>query len=253
MKTPETSEIVKRALALQLYIDRGWVDVEYHDPEASEKDKKNTAEIHVKLNDWIKQEGLLDFLSPAEKAVYLKPTGALTRDEQADCTWALEKLIPLLWYLGIIPEMPEFSISGEDEHYNKLFFLKKNVLQEIHQTYQLDDPHVLDTRKAQLESLSHAYVLYHWRCREMQLNPKVRVNMNQVIPGIFDETICEALSLLPLDSKTGDIIVQNRRLEIRELGKRELQTLQTLVESRQYAFAWLTGYDEDWDSISTDT
>lgn len=68
-----------------------------------------------KLLPWLKNEGLLGDVSPDEMRV-LKAK-ALAHRDQANSTWRVEAIVPLLWALGKLPKLPvptmkSFSIRG---------------------------------------------------------------------------------------------------------------------------------------------
>jgi len=53
---------------------------------------------------WLKREGLWDAVSPKEVA-FLQSESP-TQKQQADATWRVEALAPLLWSLRLLPELP---------------------------------------------------------------------------------------------------------------------------------------------------
>src|SRR5437667_307140 len=53
---------------------------------------------------WLRREGLWDAVSPAESG-FLLPEST-TQQQRINATWRAEALVPLLWSLGLITEMP---------------------------------------------------------------------------------------------------------------------------------------------------
>ncbi|MCW7494762.1 DUF4272 domain-containing protein [Leptospira sp. 2 VSF19] len=251
MKNPKPNEVIKRILALQLLSDRGWKEVDFQSDKISLKEKNDSIKIFNKLKKWATDEKITSYLTKNEYEKYNKDLGTLKIEEYAELTWQIEKLIPLLWAIGGINELPEFSMQCQKEYYDDLFFFKPEPIKLINKKYLTSEKNLIRSNN-EIELYNDAYMLYNWRCKEILLGNKKRINIKAEIPKFFGNEISDAFNLLPLE-KNGDIFVETLSLIITELNKTELSLVQKLVEYRQYAFIWLSGAEKDWELITTDT
>ena len=250
-KKPTAEEVIHRALALQLIVDRGWSDVQVQ--KGSSKERQKLKRIRTQILDWTKKEELTQYLSKIETKIWKQPFGKLSDEDRAYTTWQLESLIPLAWAIGLRKELPEYSAPGTDNHYPALEFCKPDPILSILSSQDLTgNSEQLARTPEEIELYTNAYLLLNWRAREIALGNKKRINIRESAPALFGKWVGDAVSILPLDKK-GEIIINQLSLIITELNKRELFLVQRTFELRQKAFNWLSGDHYDWDFVSTDT
>lgn len=248
---PCAKDVVRRALALQLIVDRGWSDNNIQAGPLLRRQK--VKKVRKKILKWDEQEHISKWLSPKEREIWDQPLGRLSEEDRAFATWQLESLVPIVWALGLRSELPEFSEYVKDDHYSDLQFCKPTPVETILSSLALDpDSDRLSRTPEEIEIYTNVYLLLNWRAIELVLGNKKRVDIRETAPRIFGEWIADVVALLPLTDK-GELVVEHHRLIITELRKRELALVQRVFEARQKAFNWLSGDDPDWDEVTTDT
>lgn len=248
---PTAGDVARRALALQLITDRGWGD-NYMQTSPFMK-RVRIKRVRKDVLNWAQREGIPEWLSPVEKKTWDQPFGKLSMEDRAFATWQLESLVPLTWALGVRDGMPEFSAPAKDNHYSALYFLKENPVGRILADTGLEPGGRELARSAEeIQTLTDAYMLCHWRAIERLLGDKKPVNMAETAPRIFGDSIKPAVALLPL-TKKGDLVIEQQSLRISDVSKGDLSVFDKLFTARQKALNWLTGYEADWDNVTTDT
>jgi hypothetical protein len=164
---------------------------------------------------WLRSEGLWDVVSPDESAFLLSESP--THQQQVNATWRAEALFPLLWSLGLIPDLPSPQQLCDVP-------LIQRVLPPLF------EPVGEFIASARLRSDSEVYAaseeIYqiHWRVRDARLRGQ------PTSPG----------SLARMPREDSDPPVESY--------------IAGVVQERHHALNWLIGYcGQDWDEITTDT
>lgn len=240
MALRERPEAAWRALAVQAIVDRGWVDMYGHKNTMPADEKAKAFEIFQKTREWLTKEGILEHMTPAERAVYDKPPGKLTRQEADNCTDIKGILDVLLWYIGVEDAMPLPTFPTKDDRYDKIFFFKDDPVWKILSTYPLPaKTEPLNARTpANIEYFMNGYLLLYWRCLELRDHAVKKSDMTKSLPDIFDAKVRESLPLFPLNSDN-DIIIDCYQFRISDLRKGELKRILGESRGRYRGLAWL--------------
>ncbi len=167
------------------------------------------------LIDWLRREKLWDSVSPAEASFLESETP--TQKQLVNATWRAEALAPLLWSLGLIPELPPpTGLCDVQELRRVLPPLMGSVVDWLSASRLRQESEIRDANE-------NIYQI-HWRVRNFQLR-------NEPMPPGKLPRMPVADCEPPAESYNAGV-----------------------VQERHYALNWLIGYcGQDWDDISTDT
>ncbi len=164
---------------------------------------------------WLRREQLWDFVSPAERSFLLSEAPA--QEQRNGATWRAEALFPLLWSLGLIPELPSPQQICDVQ-----------IIQRV--LPPLFEPVAEFISSARLRSGSEIHAanekIYqiHWRIRNARLRGQ------PTSPGQLPRMPHEDCDP-PAESYDAGVVME-----------------------RHHALNWLIGYcGQDWDDITTDT
>ncbi len=235
-------DVIKRILALQITIDRGYEDKNIQDNIDVKKIKK----VRGAILKWVKKENCLDWMSSHERELFMKELNTLTLDEMGEATWLIESLAPLLWSVGICNELQDFSKFTEDKYYPKLFFTEENPIEKIKNSLSIDNE--LKVTNIDVEKYYYAYLLIYWRCKIRLDGYKKKV----IIPEVFKELkdFQNVIDLLPI-YKSSDLVMVYQ-INFYELNKRETTIVYKLVYNRLRSLYWLLS-DCYWENINENT
>jgi len=164
---------------------------------------------------WLRRESLWDAVSPEESQFLLSESP--TPQQRINATWRAEALFPLLWSLGLIPELPSPQQLCDLQ-------LIQSVLPPLFEPVA----EFISSARLRADSEIHAaneeIYQIHWRVRDAQLRGQPTPPGKLARMPVPD---CEP----PVESYHSGV-----------------------VRERHYALNWLIGYcGQDWDDISTDT
>ena len=142
VRDPE--DIAKRALSLAAVISCAYGD------------SKND------VSSWLKGEGLWNELSPLEVEFLENKT---SKEQNAKFTWKIEALVPLLWAINKLDNMPDMKSECDTEPLKKAVIWSPNSTKEYISSSQLRDE---DEIFEEYEKVYQA----HWKVRNSQLNNK---------------------------------------------------------------------------------
>lgn len=147
-------QIAKRALALAAVVSCAYGD--------SKED----------VSRWLKNEKLWDDLSPSEKTFLETETSTETN---AELTWKIEALIPLLWAINKIDEMPGIDKQCDTDPLKQAVIWSPDATHEYISSSELrDEDEIFD----EYEKVYQA----HWEVRDAQLN-------NKTMPKKYDPEV----------------------------------------------------------------
>jgi hypothetical protein len=164
---------------------------------------------------WLRREELWNAVTGRECDFLLSKKRTVQQD--VDATWRAEAIIPLLWSLGLISDVPSpKEVCDVRSIENLLPPLFESVREFISSAELRSDSKIYNAN----EEIFHI----HWEVRDAQLSKK------PVSPG--------QLSRMPVPSKESNTKYYNA----------------SVVQERHYALNWLIGYcGQHWDEITTDT
>jgi hypothetical protein len=163
----------------------------------------------------LRREGLWDAVSPNESEFLLSVSP--TEQECVNATWRAEALVPLIWSLGLIAELPSPQQLCDVELIQSVLPPLFDPVREFVSTARLRSA-------AEIRAANEEIYQVHWRVRDFQLRHQ------PTPPG--------KLPRIPLE----DI---DPPAESYDPG---------VVEERHHSLNWLIGYcGQDWDDITTDT
>lgn len=238
--------VIQRALALQMMIDRGWTEYNI----ANHSDEKNTKDFREFVLEWSSRYGIPCWLTEKEKSIWDKQTGGLTTQEAAFCTWRMEALVPLLWALGLKDAMPHYAEHAEDDHHKLLHFGQEYPLEKILKDIDGEEDGCLQKKASEIEAQAELYKLVRWRCSQYLYNHG-KMNMHTEPVRVFGEDIRQTIAMLPLDEE-GELLVKRSSLGFDQMSDNEVKILELIAENRLQALNWLLGQDVQWDGIATE-
>lgn len=153
------------------------LDDEYEDIEDEVRDPEDIAKRALSLaavvscaygdskddvSSWLKGEGLWNELSPLEVDFLENKT---SKEQNAKYTWKIEALVPLLWAINKLDNMPDLKFECDTEPLKKAVIWSPNSTKEYISSSQLRDE---DEIFEEYEKVYQA----HWKVRDSQLNNK---------------------------------------------------------------------------------
>lgn len=164
---------------------------------------------------WLRRDGLWDSVSPEESALFLSES--TTQQQRIDATWRAEALFPLLWSLGLIPDLPSPQQLCDLQ-------LVQRVLPPLFEPVAEFISSARLRSHSEIHSANEEIYQIHWRVRDARLR-------GEPAPA-------GKLPRMPHDDC-------NPQVESYHSG---------VIQERHHALNWLIGYcGQDWDDITTDT
>lgn len=164
---------------------------------------------------WLRHEGLWDVVSPHESAFLLSDSP--THQQRVNATWRAEALFPLLWSLGLIPELPSPQQLCDVPFIQRILPPLFGPVAQFISSARL-------RRDSEIHAAKEEIYQIHWRIRDARLRGQPSP------PG--------KLSRMPHEDCDPPV-------ESYDAG---------VVQERHHALNWLIGYcGQDWDDITTDT
>lgn len=191
---------------------------------------------------WVR-ETVWPYATARERTRLAKPRGALSEQEQIDCSWTHENLTMLGWALGIEPapeidaELPLATLYPE---------ITFGVTPErLIQGRQLRSPEEIEGAACQYESV-------YWRVRTERIAREERETIYGPYARLLMRRACH-LGLLPPDrlAPNGELVLLGR--PVPELSEDDLSQLGSIVSERLRTLNWLCGFESDWDYVTGDT
>lgn len=164
---------------------------------------------------WLRGEGLWDVVSPTESAFFLSESP--TQQQRVNATWRAEALFPLLWSLGLIPELPSPQQLCDLQVIQRVLPPLFEPVADFISSAQLRSD-------SEIQAANEEVYQIHWRVRDARLRGQ--------------PTLSGKLARMPHEDCDPPV-------ESYDAG---------VVQERHHALNWLIGYcGQDWDDISTDT
>jgi len=164
---------------------------------------------------WLRREHLWEAVSPAESDFLLAESP--TERQRIHATWRAEALLPLLWSLGLLSELPSPQELCEVQLIRSVLPPLLSPVGDFVSSSRLRS-------EAEVHAANEEIYQIHWRVRDAQFRseppqpgklPRMPVADCEPPAGSYDSGV---------------------------------------VQERHYALNWLIGYcGQDWDDISTDT
>lgn len=227
---PTPARVARRALALAMVTFRGVVEVDAVDPGA--------VELWREARAWCGELGLDDELEPDERRIIAAPIGSLPMQRTIEVTWRAEGLVVLAYALGVV-ELPGLVEKCDPAAVaNALGFLAPR------DGTALAAPGLRPYE--QLEQLTDAYRMLHWRLRHHASGKGPYHFAGLVANSACAEVVAERLELVD-----GDLALQG--VPLTRADPDAVSNARSLVLERHTALEWLLGQHPEYSAIETDT
>jgi hypothetical protein len=164
---------------------------------------------------WLRREGLWGAVSSKESEFLL--SGCPTQRQRINATWRAEALLPLLWSLRLVSELPIPQQLCDVQLIRRVLPQLLGSVGEFISTARLRSD-------SEIHDANEEIYQIHWRVRDAQLR-------NQPTPP----------GKLP-------------RMPVEDCEPPARSYNAGVVQERHHALNWLIGYcEQDWDDIKTDT
>jgi hypothetical protein len=172
-------------------------------------------ESRDELVSWLRREGLWDAVSPKESDFLL--SSAPTQQQRFQGQWRAEALLPLLWSLGLIAQLPSPQQICDVQSMQGVLPPLFAPVREFVSAARLRS-------EIEIHDANEAIYRIHWRVQD------ARRRGQPTLPG--------KLQRMPVADCTPPAESYNAGV----------------VQERHYALNWLIGYcGQEWDDITTDT
>ncbi|MGG2027024.1 DUF4272 domain-containing protein [Gottfriedia sp. S16(2024)] len=126
------------------------------------------------IGDWIKEQGLYEYVSEWEKSILNKNEAYLTKVEKLHLNWYVESLWMLVWVLGINNEF-KFIESVGDNLINMVPDIKKN------QNFTYLEKSLKLKPKTEIYNIADLYYRTHWFVVDSRLKGKILNSFNECL------------------------------------------------------------------------
>lgn len=236
---PALTEICDRIQALSALLYRTQLEMPIHSQD-------DVQQWYGDLNKWIERDNLIAHFSNSESELIAANLGGWTESQVFETVWRFEALLPLLWAIKRIDEMPSWEQPvGAQVMENAALFQSPQQLLEVSSLRDQDE----------LEQMQHGAEFWHWRLRtEMMrrdgVDPPPGDSYQQCIGRAVDHAHKEGIINSIVQ---GDIGINGTAYA--NLPQQQWADIASLSIERHYGLNWLTGRAEhnDWDLTRTDT
>lgn len=239
-------EISRRAIAAQSTADFGICAAHY--ANAPLKKQGELLSGHQRMVDWMAREKVFAWLSPWERRFF--DTGLVDYTEDPDdAAFELESVGILLWALGLA-DAPGTSRPSDNNYHELLHASDSEPDASVVSDAGCDPTESPSARSAeQVRTMADAYRLQVWRIDLVVEDKKARVDMHEVAPQLVGDSASQALELLSLYKRNGDLVFDAASLVFYDLYKRDIPWIRRMFIQRLKTLEWLIGHDA-WDDIS---
>lgn len=227
---PSPERVAARALVLATVSCRALIEEDAGKPGAEE--------LRQKLLPWLESVGAAEELEPHEREFIEADMSSLDPKKRINGSWQSEGMVVLAWALGY-SELPKIYIQCEPSDVaNNMGFLESRESTPMNLS-RLRDPLEIDLWR-------DTYLTLHWRLRQFSLEPK---------PMDFVRYVSECgwgpLRLDQLEIVKNDLAINRARVD--KLDDKRFRQLLSITQERHQAFNWLSGYEQLYSQVTTDT
>jgi hypothetical protein len=199
----------------------------------------------ARINDWLVAERLRNALSTAERRFLDTRLGDVNAQEVINATWRVEALAVLLWALRISESIPPYDTQVALDAMLECSGFLKDTAAVVAEARLRNAVELRDARKIA--------ELWHWRATAYQIEYEAACGESST--GTEVEFVRAAASKAQdvgrFTAIDGDFPAFGK--PYREATEEEWRLLLGIARERHYALNWLTGMDEAWDDVLTDT
>jgi hypothetical protein len=190
----------------------------------------------------LRQQGLWEDASPAERLIFECPARQLTMQQRVNTSWRAESIGVLAWAMGLWDAMPTFDTTIDPERVVPLIPVDVSSFAAV----QLRPP-------LELESAREVAELWHWRSRTRRLQEdgaRSRRELDTIVRQVARRAAGERL----IDSAIDEDFPAFGKA-YRELTAGEWEGVQSIALERHFALNWLCGLapHNHWEETPTDT
>jgi hypothetical protein len=205
---------------------------------------RSKVRAHI-LNAWLREEGLMEEITPYEKRLLQQKEGTWEPDDRVEISWRVESVGVLLWALNKAANIPAYDrLFNTDSLFDALpilsymeGFLRDSQLRPINEIRQARE----------------AAEVWHWRARAYDL---MRAGVSRIENQSLTEQV-KALAEVALEAGViGEIIGDDFPAfgkTYRDLSEEEHQRAFSIAQQRHLALNWLCGYGQAWETTPTNT
>jgi hypothetical protein len=234
---PSEKSVALRVLSLGAVVMRA--ELETSLKENSDEDDADSLKQSIdRISNWIEEEGLSNYLTPAELMLIAQPAGSWDEDETVEVSWRLESLGVLLWVLKLIDKLPPW-----DEP-----FALEDLMPKLHLGASIKKFLYSVKLRSMEEMMAFREVgdLWHWRVQSTLLaQDESEDRCGCALPDNIHDFVQKALERKLIDTvKSGDMTAFDK--PIHKLDEDEFMLLASIVIKRHYAIQWATGACGEW-------
>jgi hypothetical protein len=259
-KRPDATDVAIRAIVLRHVISYALMtptremlgNVSTSWSEDEKRSFTRDAEV-VRDNFWATLGGYEKFLSPLERSFSRTTMTTITDAQLISASWRVEALVPLLWALQVVDEIPPYDTQSSPDLVSDSRFAD---LDAFISNASLRPSEEIDAARAIAEA-------WHWRSRTRQLieDGIAFPDSPEVVAAGF--TSFDSIVRMSANSHEGDGTFDKMIDEdfpafgkaYRDLTDEEWTTTRSITMERHLALNWLCGYapGHRWDETPTDT
>ncbi len=227
---PSPERVAARALILASVSCRALIEKDAGKPGADE--------LRQKLLPWLESVGAAEELEPHERELIETDMGSLDPKKRINASWQSEGMVVLAWALGYSGLPIIYAQCEPSDVANNMGFL------ESRNGTSMNSPHLLDP--SEIDVWRDTYLTLHWRLRQFSLEAK---------PIDFVKFVAECkwgpLRLDHLQIIKNDLGIDGKRID--KVDHRMLRHTLSITQERHQAFNWLSGNEQLYSQVTTDT
>jgi len=217
--------------------------------------------------EFLNEKEYMSFLTKEEKDFFLLKLGRLKTRNVIELRYQSEAVEPLLWSLGLLNQMSDYSnwviddfhplLEIRDEKRESLIFKGSNLRSAFEKSSHTM-ARVLEKCKLRSEEeillWNKIAMLWFWRAKVYKNPVFKQKKATELIIEIFGEEYREAINLIPatLDENADFFVNVPKMKRISKLDGFEIAMLNRIASWRFHAFEWLVG-QEAWDEVELPT
>lgn len=251
LQIQDARAVAYRALCLGALLKRAELEISIQErDEWSVSDKVQQHFIYKqeqaseKLNRWLIDEHISEYLSETERYLLTKPLGKWSERTLISVGWRTESLGTMLWALNRLDTIPDYDIQFDLDSLLVTLDIFQPTIDFIWMATLRPDYELTEERdRAEL---------WNWRSRARELNrmgvrPPEGVTFNEIIRLTAERAYQDGHIDAPI---SGDFPVLNKAYAY--LTVDEYTLLSAIAYERYSALSWVCEISSDWESIRID-
>jgi hypothetical protein len=227
---PNPKRVAQRALVLSAVACRVGIERDADSPDAEI--------FREEILDWLAGLSLTEEIESNEQALLTSPLGSLSRQSAVDASWRSEGLAILAWALKKIDLPLQDEMVDSPAIAYSLGFLNDEA------ETVLNNPELRSGEE--LSRLAELMFAFHWRMRQFSLDQAAMNFVEFARECWFGPLEIEGLRCIDNDLAIGD-------KPISQASEEAWRTCFSIAQERHLAANWLTGGEEIYSEVATDT